>query len=147
MNVYFTEVSKFEYTPELNVFDAFGVSLYHGWIVDPQDRPSVIAIGDASYNQIIAVSVQSDSSDAPSDLTAKKSVIANFLESSAHQLTFAGLWALHETLADNKVCAFFRNNHFSTMLKYNGKLYLLVTDAGYEDEPLVVWELLDDISG
>jgi hypothetical protein len=107
----------------------------------------VKAIGDASYNQIIAISVQSDSSDEPSGFIERKSAIANFLESSSHQLTFAGLWALHDALADNRVCAFFRNNHFSTMLKYNGKLFLLVTDAGYADEPLVAWELLDDISG
>jgi hypothetical protein len=45
------------------------------------------------------------------------------------------------------LCAFFRNNHFSTMLKKDGRLYLLVTDTGYAGEASVVWELLDEIDG
>mmetsp|Transcript_26947 Transcript_26947/g.39917 ORF Transcript_26947/g.39917 Transcript_26947/m.39917 type:complete len:277 (+) Transcript_26947:819-1649(+) len=45
------------------------------------------------------------------------------------------------------LCTFFRNNHFNTMLKRDGKLYLLVTDLGYIHEPSVVWELLDEIDG
>lgn len=42
---------------------------------------------------------------------------------------------------------FFRNNHFNTLTKHNGQLYLLVTDFGYADVPSVVWEKLDVIDG
>lgn len=38
VNVRFTGVSDFEYTPECSVFDLLGVPLYHGWLVDPQVR-------------------------------------------------------------------------------------------------------------
>lgn len=36
VNVRFTGVSDFEYTPECIVFDLLNVPLYHGWLVDPQ---------------------------------------------------------------------------------------------------------------
>jgi hypothetical protein len=39
---------------------------------------------------------------------------------------------------------FFRNNHFSVLHKHNGSLFLLVTDVGYQDTP-VVWEKLDQV--
>lgn len=36
VNVRFTGVSDFEYTPECIVFDLLNIPLYHGWLVDPQ---------------------------------------------------------------------------------------------------------------
>lgn len=36
VNVRFTGVSDFEYTPECIVFDLLDIPLYHGWLVDPQ---------------------------------------------------------------------------------------------------------------
>lgn len=36
VNVRFTGVADFEYTPECIVFDLLGIPLYHGWLVDPQ---------------------------------------------------------------------------------------------------------------
>lgn len=39
VNVRFTGVSDFEYTPECSIFDLLGIPLYHGWLVDPQVRP------------------------------------------------------------------------------------------------------------
>lgn len=38
VNVRFTGVSDFEYTPECIVFDLLDILLYHGWLVDPQVR-------------------------------------------------------------------------------------------------------------
>ncbi|CAE7462192.1 Mindy2, partial [Symbiodinium microadriaticum] len=74
-------------------------------------------------------------------------VIESFLEDAASQLTYLGLLGLYDSLGEGMLCAFFRNNHFSTMLKRDGKLYLLVTDTGYACEPDIVWELLDEIDG
>lgn len=36
VNVRFTGVSDFEYTPECIVFDLLNIPLYHGWLLDPQ---------------------------------------------------------------------------------------------------------------
>jgi hypothetical protein len=40
-----------------------------------------------------------------------------------------------------------RNNHFNALFKYEGAVYLLVTDQGYEAEPDIVWERLDSVNG
>ena len=39
VNVRFTGVTDFEYTPECIVFDLLDIPLYHGWLVDPQVTP------------------------------------------------------------------------------------------------------------
>lgn len=40
-----------------------------------------------------------------------------------------------------------RNNHFNTLLRRGGGLFILVTDQGYQYEPGIVWEGLDSIEG
>uniref|UniRef100_A0A6N2KVR9 MINDY deubiquitinase domain-containing protein n=1 Tax=Salix viminalis TaxID=40686 RepID=A0A6N2KVR9_SALVM len=74
-------------------------------------------------------------------------LIGNFLKNSASQLTFYGLFCLQDGLKERELCVFFRNNHFSTMFKYNGELYLLATDQGYINQPDLVWEKLNEVNG
>lgn len=45
VNVRFTGVRDFEYTPECIIFDLLRIPLYHGWLVDPQTPEIVAAIG------------------------------------------------------------------------------------------------------
>ena len=81
-------------------------------------------------------------------LQITRAAVANaFLTSSGHQLTYHGLEQLHNHLGDDTLCVFFRNNHFATLTKHNGILYLLVTDLGYANTPEIVWEKLDNIDG
>ncbi|XP_010218751.1 PREDICTED: protein FAM63A [Tinamus guttatus] len=94
VNVRFTGVSDFEYTPECIVFDLLNVPLYHGWLVDPP-----------------------------------------------------GLWGPTPAVKEGELSVFFRNNHFSTMIKHKGHLYLLVTDQGFLQEEAVVWESLHTVDG
>ncbi|GMJ15021.1 hypothetical protein HRI_005171300 [Hibiscus trionum] len=74
-------------------------------------------------------------------------LIENFLKNNASQLTFYGLFSLQEGLKEQELCVFFRNNHFSTMFKYDGELYLLATDLGYLNQPNLVWEKLNEVNG
>ena len=81
-------------------------------------------------------------------LQITRAEVANaFLTSSGHQLTYHGLEQLHNHLGKDTLCVFFRNNHFATLTKHNGILYLLVTDLGYANTPEIVWEKLDNIDG
>jgi hypothetical protein len=85
----------------------------------------------------------------PTDgLTAEEGEqIRNFMKNSASQLTFCGLFRLQEGLKERELCVFFRNNHFCTMFKYEGELYLLATDQGYLNQPDLVWEKLNEVNG
>jgi hypothetical protein len=69
-------------------------------------------------------------------------VLDAFLESSASQLTRAGLRDARDAVKERELAVFFRNNHFATVFRLDGALYLLVTDQGYLSEPDVVWETL-----
>ncbi|XP_065404045.1 ubiquitin carboxyl-terminal hydrolase MINDY-2 isoform X3 [Macaca fascicularis] len=74
-------------------------------------------------------------------------VAEQFLNNTATQLTYHGLCELTSTVQEGELCVFFRNNHFSTMTKYKGQLYLLVTDQGFLTEEKVVWESLHNVDG
>jgi hypothetical protein len=69
-------------------------------------------------------------------------LLDTFLESSASQLTRAGLRDARDAVKERELAVFFRNNHFATVFRLDGALYLLVTDQGYLSEPDVVWETL-----
>lgn len=52
VNVKFSDATSFEYTQEFDVFDIFGISLYHGWVIDPQDTITYDAVHNLSYNEL-----------------------------------------------------------------------------------------------
>ncbi|CAG5855749.1 unnamed protein product [Menidia menidia] len=146
VNVKFTGVRVFEYTPECIVFDLLDIPLYHGWLVDPQMQDIVKAVGNCSYNQLVEKIISCKQSDS-SELAGEGIVAEQFLSSTATQLTYHGLCELTSTVQEGELCVFFRNNHFSTMIKYKGQLYLLVTDQGFLTEEKVVWESLHNVDG
>ncbi|XP_068778677.1 ubiquitin carboxyl-terminal hydrolase MINDY-1 isoform X2 [Struthio camelus] len=112
-----------------------------------QQSPEVVqAVGKLSYNQlvekIITCKHSSDSNQVTEGLIAEQ-----FLESTASQLTYHGLCELTAAVKEEELSVFFRNNHFSTMIKHKGHLYLLVTDQGFLQEEGVVWESLHNVDG
>ncbi|WVZ78551.1 hypothetical protein U9M48_026243 [Paspalum notatum var. saurae] len=74
-------------------------------------------------------------------------LIDSFLQTTANQLTVYGLFCLQDGLNERELCVFFRNNHFNTMFKYNGSLYLLATDQGFISQTDLVWQKLDEVNG
>ncbi|KAM8794354.1 ubiquitin carboxyl-terminal hydrolase MINDY-1 [Eudromia elegans] len=146
VNVRFTGVSDFEYTPECIVFDLLNVPLYHGWLVDPQSPDVVRAVGKLSYNQLVEKIITCKHS-GDSNAVTEGLVAEQFLEATASQLTYHGLCELTAAVREGELSVFFRNNHFSTMIKHQGHLYLLVTDQGFLQEEGVVWESLHTVDG
>ena len=118
VNIKFTGVSHFEYTRELNIFDMFNINLYHGWLVDPQQVEIASIIQNLSYNQLVDRIIYLKNSDSQIDV-AKGMQVEEFLDATQSQLTFHGLVELQEALKPNELAVFFRNNHFSTILKHN----------------------------
>ncbi|KAG9466992.1 hypothetical protein GDO78_015789, partial [Eleutherodactylus coqui] len=146
VNVRFTGVSDFEYTPECIVFDLLNIPLYHGWLVDPQSSEAVQAVGKLSYNQLVEKIITCKHSSDPNLVTGGL-LAEQFLESSAAQLTYHGLCELMAAVNEGELSVFFRNNHFSTLIKHKGHLYLLVTDQGFLQEEKVIWESLHNVEG
>lgn len=146
VNVRFTGVGDFEYTPECIVFDLLDVPLYHGWLVDPQSHEALQAVGRCSYNQLVEKIISSKHS-TDSALVSEGLVAEQFLDATATQLTYHGLCELTAAAKEGELCVFFRNNHFSTMIKHKGHLYLLVTDQGFLSEQKLAWESLHNVEG
>ncbi|XP_077928590.1 ubiquitin carboxyl-terminal hydrolase MINDY-1 isoform X5 [Halichoerus grypus] len=132
VNVRFTGVSDFEYTPECSIFDLLGIPLYHGWLVDPQSPEAVSAVGKLSYNQLVEKIITCKHS-SDTNLVTEGLIAEQFLESTAAQLTYHGLCELTAAAKEGELSVFFRNNHFSTMTKHK--------------EEQVVWESLHNVDG
>uniref|UniRef100_A0A1E1XCN1 Ubiquitin carboxyl-terminal hydrolase n=1 Tax=Amblyomma aureolatum TaxID=187763 RepID=A0A1E1XCN1_9ACAR len=146
VNVRFTGVKDFEYTPECIVFDLLRIPLYHGWLLDPECPEVLAAVGNCSYNQLVERIINNKSSTKPEVVT--EALIAEaFLERTASQLTYHGLCELNSTLAEEEPCVLFRNNHFITLYKRKDRMYQLVTDQGFLNEADVVWETLINCEG
>ncbi|KAE9613173.1 putative MINDY deubiquitinase [Lupinus albus] len=110
---------------------------------------------ESVYEGEVVLAEQADKSTlAAPDLRADREItphqgelIKTFLRNTASQLTFYGLFCLQDGLKEREICVFFRNNHFSTMFKFEGALYLLATDQGYLNQPDLVWEKLNEVNG
>ena len=165
VNVRFGEgVDGFEFTPEMAVFDAAGVRMVHGWLVDPEGDAAGAAVlrvarhFNALQERLLmarsgggAAAGRGEGFDGGGEdgglLEADLAAAEAFLEGSGAQLTEYGLAALRRGIPEGEVCVLFRNNHFATVTVEKGQMYLLATDAGFVDSPHVVWECVRDASG
>ncbi|KAK2664695.1 hypothetical protein Ddye_003269 [Dipteronia dyeriana] len=110
---------------------------------EPVYEGEVILAEQADKTTLDACNVRSND-----EITPKQGeLIRNFFRNNASQLTFNGLFCLQDGLKERELCVFFRNNHFSTMFKFDGELYLLATDQGYINQPDLVWEKLNEVNG
>lgn len=140
VNIHFTGVKRFEYTPACALFDILNIPLMHGWIIDKADQELLRLIDGLSYNRIVEKIVSTNNE-------SENYMLRNFLDSSASQLTTQGIAELLSNLNDGEIAVLFRNNHFQTLAKQKDALYVLVTDMGFLGESAVVWETLDCIDG
>lgn len=139
VNIRFRNVTDFEFTPALSLFDLLHVNLYHGWLPDPQFVEISKAIGDLTYNQLVE--------QICDDYNVNRLLLQEFLDENVSQLTYHGLASLTETMHEGELAVLFRNNHFHTVYKRKDLLYLLVSDSGYVNEPFIVWESFNSIDG
>ncbi|XP_064477199.1 ubiquitin carboxyl-terminal hydrolase MINDY-2-like isoform X2 [Ornithodoros turicata] len=146
VNVRFTGVKDFEYTPECIVFDLLRIPLCHGWLLDPESPEVLAAVGSSGYNQLVEKIINNKAS-AKTELVTEALIAESFLERTASQLTYHGLCELNTSLADDELAVLFRNNHFITLHKHKNNLYQLVTDQGFLNECDVIWETLDNVEG
>jgi ubiquitin carboxyl-terminal hydrolase MINDY-1/2 len=72
----------------------------------------------------------------------KATIINDWLNANATQLTFSGLQQMLNRMVDTEVAVLYRNGHFSTIFRKGGQLYSLATDEGFSDLA-VCWESLD----
>lgn len=156
LNINFTDVFGFESAPEVSVFEMLQVRIVHGWIPEPSDASLAIIERLKTYNNVtdavvagdeacVALSAANSSTNDTLQTTATEGLLCSqFLTDTVSQLTRQGLNQLLMRLPENQPCIFFRNNHFSLIIRHPSRgLLTLVTDQGYADEQGCVWETLD----
>lgn len=172
---------------ELALFKLCNVPLVHGWLADPADAETWAAVveragnydkaldrvvagddiaktaeGDASFD-VRAAQVMDTITPEQRVIVQDASLIRRFLESTATQLTYPGLYALSTSLERGVLYALFRNSHLSVLYRpteeellqaasssdmhSQPQLYQLVTDSTLENEDSIVWESVEDIDG
>lgn len=153
-NAIFGGVRFFEKTKTFSVFELLKIQIVHGWIVDQSNKDAFQFISPLSYDTLMEKICLADFLKDKSNPTTEElkqiqlgQMGTKFLDESSSQLTFEGLIQLHNSLKDEELCVFFRNNHFGTMIKKNNALYLLVTDDGYQNKETIVWEKLVEVEG
>lgn len=89
VNVRFTSISDFEFTPELIVFDLLHIPLHHGWIVDPINFPPgmAAAVGSCSYNQLVDKIITNKSSNKP-ELVTEGTIFVFLSRTKTHLFSF-----------------------------------------------------------
>jgi len=120
------------------------------------EATSLLAEGGAPAQAVPEASSSSSAAPGPASTTSADEetrkdiedglIIKEFMDRTASQLSYEGLLALHETVRERQLAVFFRNSHFSTMMKYSGELYLLCTDIAFGASH-IVWERLDEVDG
>ncbi|KII65785.1 hypothetical protein RF11_10304 [Thelohanellus kitauei] len=140
LNVYFSGVSKFEYTKEIGLLDILDLRLYHGWIIDPNETELYEQCGKCSYNELMMKMCGWDGKGTESQEYRNYVLATNFLNEYPTQLSKYGLELLKDSIPENIISLFFRNDHFSTIIRRGQKLYSLVTDYGYQNDRNIVWE-------
>ena len=138
VNVKFLGFDQFEFTVECDIFDIAEIRLVHGWVVEKPEE--IDALKNFNYNQAVDFMVSNT-------LNEKSLLIQKFINENPSQITKTGLKMIENGLNEGEVAVLFRNNHFSTIFKYSGKVYALATDVGFIEVDEVVWECLDNIDG
>ena len=158
VNPKFTQgCTGYEPTAELGAFEMLGVTLVHGWLVDPRDEVTFVALQDKTYNELVEIIIEGNEATSKLEndpdneqlhqISMRGTDVQDFLNHTGHQLTVYGLERMYDHVKEGELCAFFRNNHYCTLTKHEGILYTLVTDYGYANSPDVIWEKLDVIDG
>lgn len=127
------------------MFGAFGLNFVHGWAYDVEKH-------DQCSDEFAKLQTFDKIQDflLGSDDKALKEQVQNWLNTNSTQLTAHGLKMLDESLPQDSLAIFFRNNHFSTMYKAHGhEFYLLITDTAFTQTSSnkYVWQSLISVSG
>lgn len=135
LNIEFDCVRGVEVSPSTRIFENFGIPIYHSWVISEREdaaRTGGQILAMKSYDKILFEIMRMENGElAGDDCVAAVVACRQFLEDSKSQSTIYGLGLLMEdtNLDDGLPVAYFRNNHFSTMIKSpDGRVWSLVTD-------------------
>eukprot|EP01084_Bolivina_argentea_P169873 294422_1 len=135
INIKFDDITQFEYTPGVSVFDIYNIRLLHGLCINPQNIQLYKIMKNKSYKQLIEFLSSDNCSNE------KRKVITEFLGNN--QLTKYCIERIRQTMHEKELAVLFQNGFFSVVYKFKGQIWKLVTnyDIVYKDSR-ITWQLL-----
>eukprot|EP01084_Bolivina_argentea_P298696 514769_1 len=148
INIKFSDIHDFEQNPAYQLFNHFGITLYHAFVIDPKQERLYNLISNKSYKEATDFLISYPKKDATEQqrkqLEDEKDIIRKFLAEFSHQVTPYGLERLRAVMNEqlqHKICILFRDNHFSTIIMHGELLFEFVTDEGIIDmDPQITWQ-------
>lgn len=117
------------------IMNQFKLKLYHGFIM-PNDLLMDLSNANIKQNFDSCQDYLVSNIDLDDPIAQN---IGTFLNDNKTELTTTGCELLLNSIDENQVILFFRNDHFNTCIKNDGTLYILVNDIGYINQPDIVW--------
>lgn len=139
----------FEDTMEMSLFKLFKIDILHGWVsLNKEVNKFTYEDSQQLLTQVVDIQDGQDTEkEENKQILQEAEIVQAFLQESLTQLTDEGLVHIRSILEDGDLAILFRNDHFSTITKYNNKLYALVTDLGFKSCRDIVWECMGSIDG
>lgn len=150
VNCRFSGCKDFEYFGDMDLFDVFGLKLYHAW-VEPEIAKIVSSWNVLEERLVVcaelrmALEREGRKPTETEDATLTQGLLlAEWSEDTCMQATARGLEELSNALHEDDVAVLFRNNHFSAICKPSqAPTCALITDIAFEDLPSAVWESVE----
>ncbi|KAL3232817.1 hypothetical protein RNJ44_04733 [Nakaseomyces bracarensis] len=139
----------FEDTMEMSLFKLFKINILHGWVSPKKDINKYTYEGSQQLlTQVVDIQESNGTGDEENrQILEEAEMIQLFLQQSLTQLTDEGLTHIKSILENGNFAVLFRNDHFSTITKYDGRLYALVTDLGFKSCKEIIWECIGSLDG
>lgn len=105
--------------------------LHHGWIVDPEEKHIILAIGDTSSQKLRKY---------------PHTLVKRFMENSTAELTTYGITCLDAELLEGQLAALYRKGRIDLIYKHGKVFYVLVTDNDrLKESPTAMWKSLSPV--
>lgn len=121
------------------------VELYHGFLM-PQSLLALLKEREIkpTFNTCQDYLVAHLEDSIPDSVSEQ---IKTFLTLNSTEFTNEGHATLMNDVPEDVIFILFRNDHYNTCIKHNGKIHLLVTDIGYLSQQDIVWTELSVADG
>lgn len=107
INVQFTGVSDSKCASECRIFGPLSITLYYGWLVDPQTYEAGSAVGKLSYNQLVEKIFTCKHSRNTNLITEQAPVAEQFQETIERARIYHGLCELMAAAMKSELSVFF----------------------------------------
>lgn len=143
-----TTCNNFKLSAEFLLFRMLGVTVLHGWVLDPDDR-NLKSLAGLAYSNMVVLSTLTNQTPSSASVSDVQKVIEEdtpakiFMNASKHQFTTFGLHLLHDNVEEKELAVLYAKNEYNVLYKHDGDLFTLeVSEDKLAQLPAGMWRKL-----